>query len=195
MDIMKFITEQLSNPQTIQMLGNSIQAEPNKVQQATQLGIPALLQALNRNASTPQGAESLAKALDQHQDDKIEDINGFLGTIDSQDANKMLQHIFSGKTERVENTLARQTGLESSQVSGLLTQLAPLMMGALAQQKKQQNVAPTDLSGLLSGLTKQTTANTNSGLMGIITDLLDTDNDGSVVDEVGSLLQGFLRKK
>lgn len=196
MDLMQFITSQLSNPETLKMLGNSVQAKPAQVKQVTQLGIPALLQAMNRNASTPQGAESLMKALDRHQNDPVDDVQGFLKNLDTDDANKMLQHIFAGKTNQVQNNLAQKTGMDTSQISGLLVQLAPLLMGALAQQKSQQNVAPTDLAGLLSGLTAQTTKQSKKGgLMGMVTDILDTNNDGSVVEEVGNLLQGFLKKR
>jgi hypothetical protein len=30
--------------------------------------------------------------------------------------------------------------------------------------------------------------------MGMVTNLLDSDNDGSIVDDVGSLLKGFLKR-
>ena len=103
----------------------------------------------------------------------------------------MLQHIFAGNNDRVQNNLAKQTGLETGQVSGLLTQLAPLLLGALGQQKKQQNLDTSGIPVLLSGLSQQ---GGDSGLMGMVTNLLDSDNDGSIVDDVGNLLQGFLKK-
>ncbi|MGI1659724.1 MAG: DUF937 domain-containing protein [Desulfitobacterium sp.] len=95
------------------------------------------------------------------------------------------------QSDRVQNNLAKQTGLEAGQVSGIMTQLAPLLLGALGQQKKQKNLDSSGIAGLLSSLSDQ---GANSGLMGMVTNLLESDNDGSIVDEVGSLLKGFLKK-
>lgn len=172
-------------------LSQSVGAEPSKVQQLTQLGLPALLQALGRNSSTSEGAAALENALAQHQDDNVDDVERFLNNADTDDGARMLQHIFAGNNDRVQNNLAKQTGLETSQVSGLMTQLAPLLLGALGQQKKQQNLDSSGIAGLLSGLSDQ---GRNSGLMGMVTSLLDSDNDGSIIDEVGGLLKGFLKK-
>ncbi len=191
MDIFKMITDQIGNQDTLNKLGQSVGAEPSQVQQLAQLGMPAILQALGRNASTPEGAEALTGALDQHQDDNVEDVAGFLNNVNRDDGAKMLSHIFAGNNDRVQNNLAKKTGLQTGQVSGLLTQLAPLLLGTLGQQKKQQNLDSTGIAGLLGGLSEQ---GGNSGLMGIVTNLLDSDNDGDIDEGVGGLLQGFLKK-
>jgi hypothetical protein len=185
------IFELINNPDTLNKLGQSVGAEPSQVQQLAQLGMPALLQALGRNAGSSEGAAALSGALDQHQDDNVEDVDGFLNTVDTDEGSKMLEHIFSGNNERVQNNLARQTGLETGQVSGLLAQLAPLLLGALGQQKKQQNLDEAGIPGLLSGVMGQSG---NSGLMGMVTKLLDSDHDGEVMDDVGKYLGGFLKK-
>ncbi|MBF7097559.1 DUF937 domain-containing protein [Alkalibacter mobilis] len=190
MDIFKFLSEQINDKGTLSKLGDSVGAKPEEVQKLTQMGVPVLLQAMGRNASTKQGAESLAGALNQHQDDNIDDIQDFLDNVNKNDGEKMLQHIFSENKDRVQNNLAKKTGLESNQVTGLLTQLAPLLIGALAQQKKEKNLDPTGVAGLLGGLTKQR----GGGLMDMVSNLLDSDDDGSIVDDVGNLLKGFLKK-
>lgn len=191
MDIYKLIGEQLSNPKTLEMLGQSVKANPDQVQQLTKVGVPALLQALGRNASTPDGAQALAGALAQHEDDDVEDIAGFLKNVDTADASKMLGHIFAGKDAKVQTNLAKQTGLGTDQVSGVMSQLAPLLMGALAQQKKQQNIDASGIAGLIGGVMEK---NTDSGMMNMVTKLLDSDKDGSIVDDVGKLFKGFFKK-
>jgi hypothetical protein len=184
------ILELISNPDTLNKLGQSIGVEPTQVQKLAQLGMPALLQAMGRNAGTSEGASALVSALDRHQDDNLEDINGFLGNLNSDEGAKMLQHIFAGNSGRVQNNLAKQTGLQADQVSGLMSQLAPLLLGTLAQQKKQQNLDASGITGLLNGLMSQ---GGNSGLMGMVSNLLDSDNDGDIMDDVGGLLKGFLK--
>ncbi len=191
MDIIKLITSQLNNQETLNQLGQSVGANPDQVQKLTQMGMPMLLQALGQNASTQEGAAALSSALEQHQDDDVADINGFFKGVNTQDGAKILQHILPGKTEKVQQNLARETGLDAGQVSGLMTQLAPLLLGALGQQKKQQNLDVAGISGMLGGLLGQ---GGDKNMMGMVKNLLDADNDGNIMDDVGKLLGGFLKK-
>jgi len=81
--------------------------------------------------------------------------------------------------------------METGQVDGIMTQLAPLLLGALGQQKKQQRLDSAGIPGLLSGLLEK---GGNGGIMGMVTNLLDADDDGSIIDDVGNLLGGFFKK-
>ena len=191
MDITKLITEQLNDPNLLKTLGKAVGADASQVREVTGLGLPALLEALGRNAGSPDKASALAKALDQHQDDDVDDLDSFLGKVDTADGAKMLQHIFGGSNAKVQQNLAGKTGLDTSQVSGILAQLAPLLLGSLGQQKKKQNMDITDIAGLLGGLSKQSAG---GGMMGMVSELLDSDNDGSIMDDVGNLLGRFMKK-
>jgi hypothetical protein len=193
MDIFKLLNEQMNDRQTLDKLGGSVGAAPDQVQQLAQIGLPALLQALGRNAATSEGAASLASALDQHQDDDVDDLDGFLNNVDREDGAKMLQHIFGGNNAIVENKLAQKTGIEMNQVSGLMAQLAPLLLGALAQQKKQQNVDQSGITDMLGGLLQQSAGSKNN-FMNMAMDLLDADNDGSIMDDLGGMFKGFMKR-
>ncbi|MPN62871.1 hypothetical protein SDC9_210624 [bioreactor metagenome] len=157
------------------------------------MGLPALLQALGRNASTSEGAASLAHALDQHQDDDVDDLDGFLNNVDREDGAKILQHIFADKNAGIQNRLAQKTGMETNQVMDIMEQLAPLLMGTLAQQKKQRNVDQSGIADLLGGMMQQGNGGKNS-FMNMAMDLLDANNDGSIVDDIGGVLKGFLKQ-
>lgn len=191
MDIMKLITEQITSQNTLSKLGGSVGAEPSQVEQIVKLGMPAILQALGRNAGTNDGAAALTKALEQHQDDTIDDIDGFFNNVDADDGAKILNHVFGGNNTRVQNNIAKTVGLESNQVSGVMSQLAPLLMGALGQQKKKQQLDTSGIAGLLSGMLSQSG---DSGAMGMISNLLDSDNDGNVMDDISKLFGGFLKR-
>jgi hypothetical protein len=136
MNILDMITSQVNNPSVLGKLGQSVGADTDKVKQLTELGLPALLRAMGRNVKTEEGAQSLAGALDQHQDDPVDDVASFLGQVDMSDGAKILGHLFPHSQTRVQNNLASKTGLDKSQVSGVLSQLAPLLLGTLGQQKK-----------------------------------------------------------
>lgn len=195
MNIQDLIMKQLGNPEVLDQLGKTVGANPEQVQKVAQLGLPTLLEALNRNAGTPQGAQALAGALEQHQDANVDDLQGFLQNVDTQDGAKILQHVLSGNSGRVQNNLARQTGLDGSQVSGLLQQFAPLLLGLLGNQKKEQNLDAAGVAGLTSQLTNTLGGSGGGGLMGLAAQFLDADKDGDIVDDLGKLLGGFLGKK
>lgn len=191
MNLMELLAGQLNNPEALNKLGQSVGANPEQVNQLAKIGLPTLMKALGQNASTPEGASALAKALEQHEEDDVDDLDGFLGKVDTNDGEKILEHILSGKKQVVQQNLASQTGLQSSQVSGLLTQLAPLLLGALGQQKKQQNLDASGISNLLNGAI----SGGNSGLMGMASKILDADKDGDIMDDIGNLIGSFMKKR
>jgi hypothetical protein len=183
------LLSQLTKSSVVKTMGKQVAADPNQVKQLIQLGLPTLIQAMNQNASTPQGAKSLAKALDDHKDDPVSNISAYLKNVDTQDGAKILGHVLGSKSSGVERKLSAQTGLQPNQVSGVLSQLAPVLMGLLGQQKAQQGVSVDGLGMLLGGLLG------NSDMMGMVTSLLDSDKDGDVMDDVSKLLGGFFGKK
>ena len=150
MDLVSLLTKQLSDPKVLEQLGSSVGVDREKTQQVAQEALPALLGALQQNAANPDGAKALDKALEDHKDDQVDDILGFLKTVDTNDGAKMLQHIFGQQKETVQTNLAQKAGVGNNQVLDLLTQLAPLVLGALGNQKKQEN--KLDLTNMIGSV-------------------------------------------
>lgn len=192
MDLMDLIAGQLSNPDILNQLGNSINAKPEQIEKAAKIGLPAMIEQISRNAGTKEGRDALANALEQHKDDDISDISGFLKGVDTQDGMKILQHVFSEKNEKVQNSLAKQSGMDSNQISGLMSMLAPMVLGMLGNQKKSQDLDADGIANLTSQLTKSMGG--NNPLMGMASKLLDTDGDGDIMDDLGGLLGKFFKK-
>lgn len=184
------LLETLTDKNVVQKLSQSSSAEPRQVTQLIQLSIPTLVQAMKNNASTQKGALSLNKALDQHTADPVNDLSSFLTQLDPQDGNKIIGHILGSNSSSVQSKLQAQTGLQGNQVNGLLSMLAPLLMGSLAQQKKTVS-SPSDVNGFLGGLL----GNSGDDIAKMAMGLLDADHDGDVMDDVGKLLGGFLNKR
>ena len=151
MDILSIITQQLSDPKALEELGKKAGAQPYQTQKLAQTALPALLKTLQQNASTVDGAKSLNKALEEHKNDKVDDIFTFLQNVDTNDGAKMLQHILGSKNETVQKDMAKKAEMDTNQVATLLTQLAPLVIGMLGNQKKQQK-GNSDLMNLLGGV-------------------------------------------
>lgn len=193
MDLMELLSGQLANDNVLKHLSKSTGADSSQIQEAMKLGLPALMQAMGKNASSEEGALSLAKALDNHKDDKTDNIEEFLKNVDKEDGSKILNHILGSKNKSVQRNLAKQTGMKADQASDLMAQLAPLLLGTLGKQKASQNLDTSGLMGMLAGAMGG--QGKNNDLMSSVSKLLDADNDGSIVDDVTNMLGGFFKKK
>ncbi|MFA6976217.1 MAG: DUF937 domain-containing protein [Mesotoga sp.] len=191
MSLFDQISEKLNNVEVSSELAKSVGTTPDKVQKVTQLGLPALMQGLARNASTKEGAESLNRALDQHKDESVDDVKSFISNADRSGGQKILSHIFPENEERVEKNIAAQAGLKKDQVTGILSQIAPLLMAALGNEKKGNSVDSSGIAGFLSNIVS---SSSSSGMMGKASDLLDKDKDGSFLDDAGSFFGKFFKK-
>lgn len=180
-----------SDPKVVKQLSRQTQAKPAQVNQLIQLGLPTLIQALKTNAQTPTGAKALQNALTQHASDPVDDLSSFLGSVDQVDGSKIIGHILGSKSNSVQSQLSAQTGLQTNQVGSLLSSLAPLLMGTLAQQNLSAGSSSDGLQGLLGNLL----GGSGDDLAKMAMGLLDSDHDGDVMDDVGKLLGGFLGKR
>ena len=65
---------------TLQQLSSAVGTDEQTTQRAAAAALPLLLGAMNRNTNSPQGAQSLANALDQdHDGGLLDNLGGFLG--------------------------------------------------------------------------------------------------------------------
>lgn len=182
-------------------LGAQIGASPQQTGRAVEAALPLLLGALQRNAASPQGASALLGALSRDHDGSVlDDVAGFFGKQATGSDVRSLDHIFGGKRAPVENAVSRASGLSGAQVMQLLAQLAPLVLGALGRltggggARAPRGGGLGDLMGggsarggglgdLLGGALGQMQGS-NPGLGGLLGGLLDSDGDGSVVDDL-----------
>ena len=182
--------------------GASQQLGQGKQQTASALStaLPLILGAMKNNASTPDGAAGLLKALgnDKHSGGILENLGSVLGGggIDTdvlQDGAGILGHVFGGKEENVAQAVSKSSGMDLGSAMNILKVAGPVLMGVLGKQTRQQGVNNQSgignvLGGLLGGQEKQQQS--------IVNRLLDADGDGSIIDDVaGMLLSGGGKKK
>lgn len=104
------------------------------------LGLPAILQGINRNTNDEAGNESFNSALKQHEDvDQYNSINELSSTVDTNDGDNILSHIFGNK-DGVTNRISNTVGLSSGSVKKVLVLLAPIVMKYFADRKKSNNL-------------------------------------------------------
>lgn len=171
---------------------------PEKTATVLSMALPAILAAMQRNASTPQGAKSLNNALEDNRHDGsiLNQLGSLLGggNADSSlmnDGAGILGHILGGNQSKVESNISRVSGVDSNSVAQIIKMAAPILMGLLGNQKRKSNVQESGIGGLLGSMLGGS-ANKDQSL---IEKLLDADGDGSVLDDVAGMLLGGDKKK
>jgi len=187
---MSFLTEMLTRQLAggaISQISSKIGADEGTTGKAIAIAVPLLVSALARNSSTPAGAEALNQAIARDHDGSILDnLGGFFSNSESANGAGILGHVLGGQRSDVENGLAQSTGLDPGAAGQLLETVAPLVMGALGKTQQQQGLDATSLSALLDNEHQAAQASAPD-VMGMLGNLLDSNKDGSVVDDVGRL--------
>lgn len=196
--------------QAVGEISQNVGAEPSLVNSAISAALPALINGLANNASTPDGAESLNNALEQHHDGSVLDnLGGLAGMIfggqqqqaappPEADAGGILGHILGDSQGAVAQDVSQKSGLNVGTVAQILMFLAPIVMGYLGRQKQQQGVDAGGLGGLLGGLmggqqTEQ--ASTGNAAIDMASSVLDRDHDGSALDDIASMAFKYMTNK
>ncbi|WP_452230283.1 MULTISPECIES: DUF937 domain-containing protein [unclassified Lacinutrix] len=178
-------------------VSGSTGTDQNKTSSVLTMALPVLMKAMERNASTPQGAEGLMGALSgKHNGSILDNLGGlFGGGVDDEvlnDGDKILGHVLGNKKQGVEKIIGEKSGLDASSVANILKVAAPILMGVLGKQASQNNVSSSnDLSGLLGGLLGGSEAKEEQSFLEKI---LDADGDGSVIDDVAGMVLGQATK-
>lgn len=172
---------------SLQKVSSALGTDEATAGSAVNAALPLLVAALARNASSPEGANALANALDRDHDGSA--LNDVPATIDNAQAGagqKMLSHIFGGKQTNVAQSLGAATGLDSRRATQLMMMLAPMVLAYLGRAKREKGL---DSGGLGSVLTRERESiGTRSPGLGGLLSMLDRDGDGSVVDDVGGMV-------
>lgn len=127
-------------------------------------------------------------------------VTGMLGGNNNRAANGagILKHILGRRTEDTAAQIGQQSGLSTESTMKMMAMLAPIVMGMLGKTKQQGNLNADGLGGLLDGFLRtnvnpqKPAAQTNIGLA---TQFLDRDGDGSAIDDIAGMLGGFLSRK
>jgi hypothetical protein len=168
-------------------VASSLGIDERQVAPALQVALPALITAIQRNASSADGLSSLTRALDRDRDGSVlEDISGFLAGGGSADGARILGHILGDRQEPVASAVGRGTGLDAASVTRLLSIAAPLVLGALSRARRSQPGAGASLADVLSGAASQMQGR-SPDLMSSLGRLLDANRDGAVGDDLARL--------
>ena len=134
-------------------------ADPKTVQSAVAIGMPLLLAALARNASSPKGAADLHAAVQSNHagGNILSNVQSAVQNPNLADGQGILGHVLGDKQAAVQSQIAQATGMSSDKVGTVLATVAPLVMGALGQAQQKNGLNAGGLAGLLGNETASVT--------------------------------------
>ena len=190
--IIQLIASQIDS-KAIGSVSEELGVDEQHLQKAVGMALPLLLGALDRNASSSDGAEALSAALDRDHDGSI--FNDLPAAVKSpktrKDGAAILGHVLGDTSGDVMNSVGRATKIDTQHVASIFATVAPVVLGAVGQMKREKNLDAQGVSSMLHEERK-----TVEGASSALTQLLDMDGDGDVSDEVislgSSLLGGLL---
>ncbi len=166
--------------------------DKTKTTSAMSAALPLILGAMKNNAKSPEGAAGLLSALNNEKHgggilDNLGSILGGGGINDDvmQDGAGILGHVFGGKEQNVANALSKSNGIDMSSAMNILKVAAPVIMGYLGKQSREQGVSDqSGVGNLLSGMLGGDGQKEQS----LVTSLLDSDGDGSIIDDIAGMV-------
>lgn len=144
---------------------------------------PAISQGLKQNMSSADGLGALLGALGSGKHQKYVDRPEELTRQETiTDGNHILGHIFGSKdvSRNVAQSAAEKTGIDSGILKKMLPMIAAMAMGSLSKNNAQSGLA-SQLSGSVP----------DSGAVGMLSQFLDADNDGSIADDLLNMAKKF----
>ena len=150
--------------------------------------LPLMLAGLTRNSSSAVGASSLLGALDRDHDGSVlDDMTGFVVKAGAAKVGAgIMGHIFGDKQPRVETAVSKSTGVNVSSVGKIMALAAPLVLGYLGRRRRQEQLDSAGLFNLLDR-EQQIAGQRSPQAMNMITRLIDSDDDGTIVDDIAQM--------
>jgi hypothetical protein len=149
--IMNFLT-----PDMIGLIASALGLDRNDTSSAIDAGVPALMAALAGVATKPGGPQKLADAAKQEVS-TLDKFAGMLGTATqttsiTERGSLMLSSLLGNRDQTaLESAVGKFSGLGSSAGGSILGALAPVVMGAIAQQQGPRGLDGSSIANLLSG--------------------------------------------
>ncbi|GAB4152219.1 MAG: hypothetical protein Fur005_02120 [Roseiflexaceae bacterium] len=153
-------------PELTRRVAELFNIDERNARQILLIAIPLLLSALARNSETKKGATSLHGALERdHDGSALSSLDEILADPKSRKGDKIVKKMLGTQAPTIEQTLTEQTGVDGAR---LLQTLAPIVMGALGQQTREQGL---DAAGVADTLQSE-----RSSLQGQRSDIMDVVN-------------------
>ncbi len=187
--------------QIIGGISNETKQPVDKTASVLSMGLPILMGAMKKNAKSEEGASGLMSALSnsKHDGSLLDNLGGFFGGGVNEDAKidglGILGHALGGSQDNVVGALSKKSGMDVNSVMQILQVAAPILLGYLGKQKRENNVdSQSGITSLLGNMMAGNSQEEQDKEQSLIESLLDGNNDGSVIDDVAGMVLGNSNK-
>jgi hypothetical protein len=170
---------QAGNGAAVRQIGSQLGLDEAQTASALSALVPALSAGLLQNAQTPDGLSGLVAALSSGRHQRYVESPAVLGSAETvADGNGILGHILGSKdvSRRVAAATGAQTGLGADVMKRMLPLVATLVMGAMSRQVGA------------AGGPSQATAPGTGGLLEMLGGALDSNRDGTSIDDITGMI-------
>lgn len=165
-----------SNGQVVGQLAKRAGVSESEIGNILDQVVPAVSRGMKAKMTDENGLSSILDILKSKKPERYVEQPEVLASDNRvvDDGNSILAEIFGNKetSREVASRVATKAGTSSGIVKMLLPVIASLAMGALSKRGNAQE-APA-----------QAQASASSGMMGMVKDFIDADDDGSIVDDL-----------
>ena len=183
--------------QALGQISQNIGAEPSLTSSAISMALPMLINAMGNKAQSGDAGE-LTNAITQNDGGLLSNLGG-LGSLlggggQSSAASSILGMLLGGNQSNAANQISQHSGLGVGQVANLLMMLAPLVMSYFGKQQSQQGLNTGGILDMLTGHQQQVqqAPQANQGILG---SLLDSNHDGSSMDDIASMALKYMTNR
>jgi hypothetical protein len=175
---------QLGGP-IMQQISQQIGADQGTTQSAVGMALPMLLSAMGSHAETPDGADAIHQATQEHDGSIFDNLMGAIGNGAAGGmGGALLGQVLGGSSHNaIANTISQNTGMDSGMANQLLAILAPIVMGGIGQVSQQQGgLDPNGIAQMLGGMSG------GNDILGMAAKAIDADGDGNIVEDIGNIM-------
>lgn len=181
----------LSNPALVQGMAQSLGLDQGTARSGMEALLPGLTRGVQRGARQQGGLDALLGALKGGSHQQYVERPDVLERPETRlDGNAILGHILGSKdaSRNMAGYASKQSGVSSTLLKQMLPVLATVVMGQLSKQTG----GGASVDGLSQFQNQRAPQQSGSTGLDLLESFLDSDRDGSVVDDVLNLAQKFL---
>ncbi len=183
--------------QALGQISQNIGADQGLTSSAIQMALPMLINAMGNQAQGG-NAGALTEAITQDDGGLLSNLGG-LGSLlgggqQSGAASGILGMLLGGNQGNAANQISQSSGLGVGQVANLLMMLAPLVMGYFGKQQSAQGLNGGGILDMLTGHQQQVQQAPQAD-QGFLGNLLDSDHDGSSMDDIASMALKYMTNR